>query len=472
MKISAFFFALFFNLFVFVQPGTTCWREISAGTNFSMAIKQDGTLWGWGSNGNKLGLNGNMVDQNLPVQIGLANDWIKVSAGYNHTLAVKTNGTLWAWGDGQFGQLGNGTFNSATWTVTQVGTATDWLAVSAGKYFSLAIKTNGTLWSWGLNTGGQLGQNNVTNLNLPTQVGTSTNWSQIDAGDLHALALDNGGFLWAWGNNVNGEFGDATNTSSLAPILTSTTNTWGKISAGRNHSMVLDPAGSLFTMGENTNGQLGNGSNSPSNVPLLIMTSSTGIIDLFIEISAGNTFSLAIRNDGALFSTGNNPSGQLGIASNVNVNTLNQAGTLLTWDKISAGDSHSLAMETTSDLWSTGRNIEGQLGAGNFISSNVLLQVNCPTSAGIGLEENVLTDLSILLYPNPANNSISIQFGKSTANTVQLIVRDVHGKVVKSQDSKVNGNNITMDLGLLPQGFYFLEMTSKEFHECRSFHKL
>ncbi len=138
-----------FSVNVFSQTGTTCWREFSAGENFSLGIKTDGTLWAWGLNSNRLGLGlGNLANQNLPIQVGTANDWATVSAGNVHSLAIKTNGTLWSWGNGQFGQLGNGIFNSATPNVTQVGTATDWLSVSAGNRFSLATKTTGTLWSW------------------------------------------------------------------------------------------------------------------------------------------------------------------------------------------------------------------------------------------------------------------------------------------------------------------------------------
>src|SRR6478672_11749336 len=262
---------LLLSVNVFAQAGLGCWRVISAGENFSLAIKTDGTLWGWGQNSNRLGLGlGNLANQNLPIQIGTANDWATVSAGNVHSLAVKTNGTLWSWGNGQFGALGNGVFNSATANVTQVGIANDWLAVSAGNRFSLAIKTNGTLWSWGLNNTGQLGLNNVIDQNLPVQVGTSNNWVRIDAGNQHSLAVDAFGFMYAWGNNTFGQLGDGTNTTSLIPIVITSVNNWSLVSAGYDHSMALDNNNMLYTFGNNVNGQLCDGTNTASNTPIPI----------------------------------------------------------------------------------------------------------------------------------------------------------------------------------------------------------
>lgn len=434
---------------------------VSAGQNFSMGIKMDGTLWGWGLNGNLLGLNGNMANQNLPIQIGTANDWATVSAGNVHTLAVKTNGTLWSWGNGQFGQLGNGIFNSATWTVTQVGTANDWLTVSAGNIFSLAIKTNGTLWSWGLNNLGQLGISNLIDQNLPVQVGTASNWLKIDAGNQHSLAIDTTGFVYAWGDNTFGQFGNGTNTSSSTPIMVSSSNNWAEVSAGFDHSMALDTSGILFTFGNNTNGQLCDGTNTASNTMTPISFSNAGLVTQYIVISAGNSFSLAIKNDNTLWSGGYNTSGQLGLGNNTAVNTLNQVGTNNTWFAISAGDVHSLAMETTTSLWSTGRGLEGQLGIGTNVANNTLQSVGCPTT--VLANETVSIDKNtISVYPNPTNTIVNIDYTLENSSDVVLRVTNIQGQVITEiKTEKSSGlNTDTLDLSSQSSGMYFLTLTS------------
>jgi alpha-tubulin suppressor-like RCC1 family protein len=459
--------ALFFSVLTFGQTGTGCWRMVSAGQNFSMGIKMDGTLWGWGLNGNLLGLNGNMANQNLPIQIGTANDWATVSAGNVHTLAVKTNGTLWSWGNGQFGQLGNGIFNSATWTVTQVGTANDWLTVSAGNRFSLAIKTNGTLWSWGLNNFGQLGINNIIDQNLPIQVGTASNWLKIDAGNQHSLAIDNTGFIYAWGNNTFGQFGNGTNTNSLFPILVSSSNNWTEVSAGWDHSMALDTSGILFTFGNNTNGQLCDGTNTASNAMVPISFSNAGLVTQYIAISAGNGFSLAIKNDNTLWSGGFNSSGQLGLGNNTAVNILNQIGTSNTWFLISAGDVHSLAMETTTSLWSTGRGIEGQLGIGTWVSNNTMQSVGCPTTT-LSNETVLIDNNTISVYPNPTNNIANINYTLEDSSSVILRLINIQGQIiVETKTDKTNGlQTESIDLSNQSSGLYFITLTTDKENYC------
>jgi alpha-tubulin suppressor-like RCC1 family protein len=459
-KLQLLVITLLFTSAVFSQPGTICWREVSAGQNFTLAIKSDGTMWGWGANGNLLGLNGVTANQNQPVQIGTANDWMTVSAGGNHSLAVKTNGTLWAWGSGIMGQLGNGVFNSATWTVTQLGTATDWMKVSAGSEFSLAIKNTGTLWSWGLNNTGQLGIGNTTNQNVPVQVGTATNWADIDAGNQHSLALDTAGFVYAWGNNTFGQLGDGTNTTSLVPIVITTSPGWIDISAGFDHSLFLNAAQWMFSCGDNTNGQLCDGTNTASNV--LIPASSTGALLRYIAVSAGQTHSMAIRDDFTLWTSGFNNQGQLGLGNFVNVNALNQVGTSTNWSAISAGFVHSAALETTTDLWTAGRGLEGQLGVGSFTNSNVIVQVTCPTTP-LGTNEMSTANMETRVYPNPTHNSVSLDFTTQNAEKITLTVSNILGQIINQRTvTSTSGlQTETIDLSNQANGLYFVIVTTE-----------
>lgn len=452
---------LLFSTLLFGQGAAGCWRVISAGQNFSMAVKSDGTLWGWGQNSNRLGLGlGNLADQNLPIQIGTANDWLTVSAGAVHTLALKTNGTLWAWGNGQFGQLGNGLFNSATPNVTQIGTANDWTEISAGNRFSLAIKNNGTLWAWGWNNTGQLGDNTTVDQNVPIQIGTATDWLRIDAGDQHSLGVKTNGTLWSWGNNTSGQLGNGNNTTSLIPIQIGTLTNWLLVSAGVNHSIATDNSNFLYTWGNNTNGQLGDGTNTSNNTPNAVSFSIDGTPSLCIAISAGNTFSLIIKNNNTLWSSGFNTSGQLGLANNTNVNAFNQVGTGNTWQTISAGDVHSLALETTLDLWSTGRNMEGQLGIGTNTASNTFQFVTCPNTP-LTNDDFVTINSKPIVSPNPSNGIFTLTYYLENETTTTIKLTNVQGQLISEfrKDYAIGLQNEEVDLSNQSSGIYFLSLT-------------
>jgi len=253
------------NLSTFTQMGSlTDWEQISAGYH-CLAVKLNGTLWGWGVNGSgQLGTN-DRVTRSSPVQIGSSTNWSRVSTGASAlSLGVKTDGTLWAWGTNNNGQLGlneAGVFLYRS-SPTQVGVATNWNKVSAGDFYSLATKTNGTLWSWGNNSSGGLGLNTATSYNRssPTQVGVATNWNLIATSVSYAacvIATKTDGTLWTWGNNLVGHLGVNDRTYRSSPIQVGSLTNWNNIDIAHRAAIASRTDGRLFAWGRNNNGELG-----------------------------------------------------------------------------------------------------------------------------------------------------------------------------------------------------------------------
>jgi len=143
-----------------------------------------------------------------PIQIGTASNWSQVSTSIvgNHSAGVRSDGTLWTWGTGSSGQLGLGT-TSDKYVPTQVGSLNTWVEVECGWNHTLAIRSDGTLWAWGLNGSGQLGVGDTSNRLSPVQVGTATDWYRVAGGSYHTLAIKLDGTLWAWGDNTDGQLG-------------------------------------------------------------------------------------------------------------------------------------------------------------------------------------------------------------------------------------------------------------------------
>ncbi len=283
------------------QIGTdTNWAQVSAGAYYTVAIKTDGTLWAWGDNGDGQLGDGTTISESSPEQIGTDTDWKQVSAGYNNfsTVAVKTNGTLWAWGDNSIGELGDGTdvgpdtcpTNDPCSTVPiQIGTDTDWAQVSAGTSHTVAVKTDGTLWAWGENNVGQLGDGTTTQQDSPEQIGTDTDWAQVSAGAYYTMAIKTDGTLWAWGYNAFGQLGDGTTNNASRPEQIGTDTNWAQASAGQYQTVALKSDHTLWAWGDNSDGQLGDGTLISESSPEQIGTDTD-----WAQVSAGYDFTMAI----------------------------------------------------------------------------------------------------------------------------------------------------------------------------------
>ena len=278
---------------VSVSGGGTNWLAISAGGYHSIALKTDGSMWSWGMNGSgQLGI-GTTTSKSSPVSVLGGNSWVKLSAGDYHNAAIKTDGTLWTWGYNDRGQLGDGVGNTYYSPITTAGGGTNWNQVSAGKSFTAAIKTDGTLWTWGWNTYGGLGDNTDTNRYSPvTTAGGGTTWSQVSAGTYHMTAIKTDGTLWTWGFNLYGQLGDGTKTSRRSPVTTAGGGTdWYSVSSGADFVAAIKTDGTLWTWGDGNTGKLANGGQTSRLSPATII----GGGNTWIQVSAGFYNAAAIK---------------------------------------------------------------------------------------------------------------------------------------------------------------------------------
>ena len=360
----------------------TIQEKVSAGKEHSLALKKNGAVWAWGENSDgQLGIN-NTTDQNIPVQvvgengIGFLENIIDISAGTDHSIALKDDGTVWIWGANDDGQLGNGTTVDKI-TPIKVPNLTNVVEISAGWSYTHIVKSDGSVWAWGRGTSGELGIGATIQSLIPIQVvgvggtGYLGNIVDISTGEQHVLALKNDGTVYSWGMGASGRLGtDATVNSNTPLKVVNETNTGDllniqKISAGYNHSMALAQDGSLYVWGNNDIGQLGIGSYNTKNKPYK-MISLTNVK----EISAGIGFSMAVKVDGTLWSWGGNTEGELGIGNYTDKNNpnqvLNEDGTsfISNVTSISAANLHSLATTTNGSVFSWGDASSGKLGNG------------------------------------------------------------------------------------------------------------
>jgi len=208
----------------------TDWASVDCSAQHTIALKIDGTLWGWGRNSNfgQLGL-GDIIDRSSTSQVGALSDWASINSGSSHTMATKTDNTLWTWGRANSGRLGDGQTTDDRSSPVQIGALTDWASVSGGGSHSLAVKTDGTLWAWGSNYQGKLGDGTVTDRNSPVQVGILTDWSSVEAGNGHTVALKTDGTMWAWGKNNIGYLAQGNTIFRSSPVQIGSLTDWASI---------------------------------------------------------------------------------------------------------------------------------------------------------------------------------------------------------------------------------------------------
>lgn len=262
----------------------TTWATVSAGGNSTVAIKTDGTIWAWGDNGNGCLGSGNNTNYSSPKQIGSLANWRSVSTSYYSVTALKTDGTIWTWGSNANGQLGlgNRTYYSSP---KQVGALTTWSSAYTGYLMTAAIKTDGTLWTWGRNAAGQLGSGTQTNRSSPVQVGALTTWSSVScAPQSSTLAIRTDGTLWAWGLGTGGQLGLGSLLSYSSPAQVGSLTNWLTLATGYGSVCMgaIKTDGTLWTWGTQVQGQLGIGNTTRYSSPKQV-----GALTTWYNISIG-----------------------------------------------------------------------------------------------------------------------------------------------------------------------------------------
>ncbi|OGL79633.1 hypothetical protein A3E39_00730 [Candidatus Uhrbacteria bacterium RIFCSPHIGHO2_12_FULL_60_25] len=305
-------------------------KHVAAGGHHTLAAMSDGTVRAWGLNADgQVGLPLATVFTTAPVKVsdpsdpsGFLSDVKAVYAGYNFSVALKNNGTLWAWGDNQSSQLGIGVVGGPPHVnPTQVVGLTNVVDMAAGGSFGLALTASGTVYAWGSNGYGELGIGTFVGHESPVQVTSLSQIRQISAGPTHAIALDNTGEVYAWGRNAYGQVGDGTLANSDMPVsVVGLMNVISVAAGGRQfnsgHSLALLADGTMKAWGLNSSGQLGDGTftNRLTPVPVVGLTNvrpPTWVEGgpVYLTIAAGDTSSMALSS---LHGWGDNSSGQLG----------------------------------------------------------------------------------------------------------------------------------------------------------------
>ena len=368
---------------------------------YSLALSADGTVYTWGRN--EYGQLGNGVTAtNSPVPVAVktagtpmeGKTIVQISAKVWYALALASDGTVYSWGFNSWGQLGNGTSGtannaSAPVAVKTAGTPMEGktiVQVAAGATHSLALATDGTIYAWGKNEYGQLGNDSTTNSPVPVAVKTAgtpmdgKTIIQIHAGYEHSLALASDGTVYAWGRNNSGQLGknDATDAHIPAAVQTLGTPMAGKVivqlAAGNSQSMALASDGTVYTWGWNQYGQLGNGTTTNSRIPVAVVTTGTPLAGKTIsQIAAGNAHALAMTDDGTVYTWGWNQYGQLGNNSTINSSLpviVKTTGTPLAGKMItqiaSGGSPNSLVLANDGTMYTWGWGQHGQLGNGTI----------------------------------------------------------------------------------------------------------
>ena len=344
-------------------------------TNHTFILKNDGTLWGCGTNGNgRLGL-GDISNKNTFTQI--INDVKSVYCGQSYTIILKNDGTLWGCGDNQFGQLGLGdTTNRSMFTQITIN-VNDVKQVYCGYFYTLILKNDGTLWGCGDNRDGQLGLEDNSSRTTFTQIIINAyGIKSAYCGGYHTFILKNDGTLWGSGYNNYGQLGlEDTSSRNIFTQINVNADNVKSIYSSRYYTIILKYDGTLYGCGRNDSGQLGLGDTNHRT----IFTKATNNVK---SADYGYDHTIILKNDGTLLGCGSNSYGQLGLEQDATNKTVFTKITTNTNDtkSIYCGDKYTLILKNDGTLWGTGYNSNGELGLGDTTSRTTFTLISINTN--------------------------------------------------------------------------------------------
>ena len=361
--------------------GLTGVVAIAGGGYHSLALKSDGTVWAWGyAAQGQLG-DGTGLDRSTPVHVLGLTDVVAISGGFEHNLALKSDGTVWAWGNNTYGQLGDGTSTNNRLAPVAVTGLTGITVISAGGDHSMALKSDGTVWTWGINWYGVLGDGTTTTRAIPGQVSGLSGVVAVAASYYHSLALKGDGTVWGWGENYYGNLGDGTRTDRPSPVPVSALTGVVAISSRFEHSLALKSDGTVWGWGRDDYGQLGDGG-SGIGVQRLVPVRASGLTGV-VAVAGGQYHGVALTSDGTIWTWGFNGFGALGDGTltdrPIPARAVGLAGVRFT--AIAAGSLHSLALRSDGTVWAWGLNDFGQLGDGTTTNRSAPVAVSGLTNA-------------------------------------------------------------------------------------------
>lgn len=363
-----------------------------------------------------------------------------LATGWDYSLGLKTDGTVWTWGDNTQGQLGNGSIGGNPHsTPTQISGLTGITALAANNNHSLAIDSNGDVWAWGNNDYGQLGDNSTNASSVPVQVSGLTEVIAIAAGYSHSVALKSDGTVWAWGHNAAGEIGDGTIIDRYIPTQVSGLSGVTAIAAGSDHSLALKNDGSVWSWGYNAFGQLGDGTVLERHSPVQVSGLTSGVS----AITAGMQHSVALLDNGSVLSWGFNDEAELGDGTTTQQNTpvtvTGLTGVNIT--SIASKVNHTLAIDDTGNLWEWGYQGIGHFGGQTFqMSALPVVGVTNVIAIGDGLDHSLALTDDLSIWAWGSNNYG--QLGDGTTDMSASPLKIPMQQCISPNSGPTSGNTI------------------------------